>query len=144
MRVFYLAILAIAALTHLSTFYLIAMAYLLPTGEIGEYKDAWSFSNVFIPAASTPLFKVNNIGEGAHLLMQYDEIIGTSAVLVWAFALLMKAPPGKLQLPQAQLMVFGILLLVVTGPIGLAVGLVWTRDEKAFDSAEMETKAKIQ
>ena len=144
MRVFYLALLATAALTHLSTFYLIAMAYLLPAGDVGEYKDAWGFSNVFIPAASTPSFKVNNIGEGAHLMMQYDEIIGNSAVLVWAFALLLNAPPGKLQLSQAQLSVFGLVLLIVTGPIGLAVGLVWVRDEKAFDSAEMEAKAKIQ
>lgn len=143
-RVFYLAILAIAALTHLSTFYLIAMAYLLPAGDVGEYKDAWSFGNVFIPAGSTPNFKVNNIGEGAHLMMQYDEIIGTSAVIVWAFALFITAPPGKLQLTQAQLLVFGSVILMVTGPIGLAVGLVWARDEKSFDSANVETKAKSQ
>ena len=144
MRMFYLAILAIAALTHLSTFYLIAMAYLLPAGDAGEYKDAWTFSNVFIPTASTPGFKVNNIGEGAHLMMQYDEIIGNSAVLVWAYALFVTAPSGKLQLSQAQLSVFGLILLIVTGPIGLAVGLVWARDEKAFDSAEREAKAKNQ
>lgn len=144
MRVFYLAILTVAALTHLSTFYLIAMAYLLPAVDVGEYRDAWSFRNVFVPAASTPSFKVNNIGGGAHLLMQYDEIIGNSAVLVWAFALFVTAPPGKLQLSQAQLLVFGLILLIVTGPIGLAVGLVWARDEKAFDSAKMEAKTKNQ
>lgn len=143
-RVFYLAILAIAALTHLSTFYLVAMAYLLPADDVGEYKDAWSFSNIFIPASITPSFKVNSIGEGAHLMMQYDEIIGNSAVLVWAFALFVTAPPGKLQLSQAQLSAFGLVLLIVTGPIGLAVGLVWARDEKACASAEMETKAKTQ
>ena len=144
MRVFYLAILTVAALTHLSTLYLMAMAYLLPVSDVGEYKDAWNFSNVFIPAASTSSFKVNSIGEGAHLLMQYDEIIGNSAVILWALALFITAPPGKLQLSQAQTSVFALVLVIVTGPIGLAVGLVWARDEKAFASAEMETKAKIQ
>ncbi|KAI4152268.1 MAG: hypothetical protein LQ340_003015 [Diploschistes diacapsis] len=140
LRAVYIIALIGAASTQIATLTLCFTSAMFPMLFNPASVAAWAPSKVLVPAAITPSLKVSSVAEGALLFLQYDEIIGSSALLlVVGNAVGNKwTPKGALQwLASVMGTATGYILL---GPGGLAVVGMWVRDEILF--AEEGEKGK--
>ena len=140
LRRVYTFILFICAITHIRVMTVLATSY------FSSYASAFGyiFSSVFIPSTLSAATKMKKIGQGAHLLLQYDEIIGSITILLWAITLSTSSGPmvrdTKGFLGMIAILVMGTALL---GPVGCAVALLWMWDERILTrSAEGGKKSK--
>lgn len=78
---------------------------------------------------------------GALLFLQFDEMIGATAVICWSSALYINASTEKGFLRWLLLFVKGILIEALAGPAGFAVAAVWARDEMIFAMYELDKKS---
>lgn len=141
LRWVYTLLLSGAALFRWSTLQFVATAHAFP-GLFAEQLDGlWNFGSVFFPKALSPETKMDSVGEGAHLLLQYDSMIGNLAMVLWALVSYVRA--RKLAAPALHIIMFVMLCVgaaVLTGPIGLVVGLVWAKDDLVFAQEESKNK----
>ncbi|KAH8703342.1 hypothetical protein BGW36DRAFT_354763 [Talaromyces proteolyticus] len=94
--------------------------------------------NVFIPPSPWSEIKAPHLVEGCKWLLQWDYIIGSTAVLVWVLTQYI-----SLQLSQTHdkrcswncLLWKIVIWTVLTGPTAAAIQLLWKRDEIIFDAA---------
>lgn len=88
-----------------------------------------------------------NLGSGAHLLLQYDEVVGSAAVVLWALTLLSRVGNGKVEVRAGQVVGMGmgvvalglvglLAMWVLAGAAGCAVGMFWVRDEIVLRGGE--------
>lgn len=84
---------------------------------------------------------MDSIGSGALMLMQYDQLVGSSAMALWASVLLLQARGVASKEPIiARLALKGVVSMILTGPLGYAVACIWARDELIFGNEVEESK----
>ena len=84
-----------------------------------------------------------SIGSGAFLLLQYDELIGSGAMLLWALALFFNVYKTTSWSYSPSILCLGATVtFVLTGPLGLATACMWARDELVFAEDEKLEKKK--
>lgn len=76
------------------------------------------------------------VGEGALQLLQYDEMCGSTALLVWSAALLANKYAETRPIyvwSVVRLFAASAILTALFGLSGCAVALTWARDELVFE-----------
>lgn len=86
---------------------------------------------------------VKDIGHGVHIFLQWDFLIGTTAVLIWAVTVNAVARCKV----EGKVGWLGLLFktatsVLLTGPVGAAVQLVWERDELVLDDEIVKGAAR--
>ena len=141
MRILYVGLLIIAAYGQAATAMLMATSSFFPDLFASEFKGVFNPSKVFLPAAVSPSIKMPAIGSGTHLLLQYDELVGSGAVVLWSTALFMivyrKCRSAQ---SEASLVAYGLMAMLLTGPLGYAAACMWARDELIVSEAEGNDK----
>jgi hypothetical protein len=138
LRLVYSVLFYTSLTTHLGCLAVSALSMAVPDIFGAEYKGGFNFSSVLLPAAITGSSKVPNLSAGALLLLQYDEIVGSTAMLLWAMFMssqVTKVPsaPGT----WLKLLVRASLAMIIYGPGGSIVKLIQERDEQVFEQKSM-------
>lgn len=131
-RLVYIILLYFAAAIHISTMTLVAASKFLP--ELYKLEHPFKLSMVFIPASLSASTKMSSIGSGALQLLQYDFLVGSAAIAIWASTLVMmpKRRVHTIWTWLRQALEF-ILLTALVGPFGYAISCIWARDEFDFE-----------
>ena len=141
MRILYGGLLIVAGLGQAATAMLVATSSFFPDLFALEFKGAFNPSKVFLPAAVSPSIKMHSIGSGTHLLFQYDNLIGSGAMVLWSTALFMMVyRKCRSVQSEASLIVYGIMAMFLTGPLGYATACIWARDELLVSEAGKNEK----
>ena len=141
MRILYVGLLIVAGYGQAATVMLAATSSFFPDLFASEFKGVFNPSRVFLPAAVSPFIKMPSIGSGTHLLLQYDELIGSGAMILWSTALFMMVyRKCRSVQSEASWIVYGIMAMLLTGPLGYATACVWARDELLVSEAEENEK----
>jgi hypothetical protein len=101
--------------------------------------------NVFLPTIAPAGFNggemVPSVGVGAQNFLQYDEVMGSAAMLLWALYVylcnLKRVTLGNLVSTVSTTLG----LTAMLGPVGAAVSLLWMRDEDILGLKEGENAA---
>ena len=144
LRFVYGTLLIVAGVNQISTFTIVALSELFPSIFASSYVGAFDLEKGFLPQGITPATKMSTIGEGALMLLQYDNYTGTFSIALWATVLLVQGYRNQ-QREMAgyiQLVFYGIILLALTGPLGYAAACLWARDELVFDNESDEKKVQ--
>ncbi len=144
MRVLYAGLLTAAGIGQVSTMSLMATSKFFPGLFAPEFVGVFNPSNVFLPAAIYPSTKMPSTGAGALLLFQYDNCIGSASMALWSTTLFVNTyRNGKTSQSKALIVLGGIMMMVLTGPLGYVTALIWARDELIIAEAEDDGK-KVQ
>lgn len=144
MRILYAGLLVIAGIGQVSTMALLATSNFFPGLFAPEFVGVFSPFAVFVPAAISPSTKMPSIGAGALLLLQYDQIIGSTSMALWSTVLLIHTfRNGATHQSIALIFVGGVVLMALTGPLGYATACIWARDELIVADAGADGK-KVQ
>lgn len=144
MRALYVGLLTTAGIGQASTMTLMATSKFFPSLFAPKFVGVFNPSNVFLPAAISPSFKMPSIGAGALLLLQYDQLIGSTSMALWSTVLFVNTyRNGATNQSLALMIVGGVLMMALTGPLGYATACIWARDELIFAEAEVDGK-KVQ
>ncbi|KAJ5091995.1 hypothetical protein NUU61_006865 [Penicillium alfredii] len=123
-----------AALTHLVSWILSLATVLVPFLFEDRFLDALHPSKVFAIPLPWSGLRVDSVGDGVHVFLRWDYLIGSAGVLVWALALHTVAHKQILStVSYTGLLIKVALLSLVAGPTGAAVELIWERDELVFN-----------
>ncbi|KAL8728089.1 MAG: hypothetical protein Q9166_005614 [cf. Caloplaca sp. 2 TL-2023] len=140
MRTVYAFMLIVAVVTRLSTWTILDLSVILPSIFDPKIVHLLNPSAVLRPASVAPSVKMPSIAAGSLQFLQYDEMIGAFAMVVWSSALYISAMERKGLAGWAALLVKGVLIEALAGPQGFAVAVVWARDEHIFAGASTEKK----
>ena len=141
MRVLYIGLLTFAGIGQASTATLLAASKFFPGLFAPEFRGTFNPAKVFQPAAITPSTKMPSIGAGSHQLLQYDEFIGSGAMVLWGTALLANTYRGsRSRQSVASLVAQGTAAMLLTGPLGYAAACIWARDELVIAEAGEDAK----
>lgn len=137
LRIVYIFLLAMAASTHIATLTLLFTSHFFPALFATPFIGIFNPKNVFWPVTTSASHHMSSIGSGAMLTIQYDEIIGSAAVVLWALFLFTTASREKKGANAAAAAAWGlglgsVALSALVGPLGYAVIAVWGRDELVF------------
>ena len=144
LRVLYAMLLVAAAFSQISTIQLVAISNMFPGWFTLEYQRMFRFFDVFVPKAIAASTKMDSIGSGAHLLLQYDELIGSTSMVLWSLAQFAQIRERTGRSPDMlRVGILSLSTLAITGPLGLTVALVWARDELVFAQATSNGKKKV-
>lgn len=143
MRCLYLGLLTGAGIGQAKTLVLMWTSSFLPGLFADEFIGVFNFSNVFLPATTSPHFQISSIGAGAFLLLQYDYYIGSITMALWSTVLFVNAyRNGTVERSLALMIAGGVVMLALTGPLGYATAFAWARDELLVAEAEAEAGNK--
>ena len=143
MRALYAGLLTAAGIGQAKTLALMWTSSFLPGLFADEFIAVFNFSNVFLPAATSPYTKIPSIGAGAFLLLQYDYFIGSISMALWSTVLFINTyRNGAIQRSLALMIAGGLVMLALTGLLGYATAFVWARDELLVAEAEAEADDK--
>ena len=141
MRPLYAGLLTAAGLGQAKTLTLMWTSRFLPGLFTDDFVGIFDFSNVFLPAATSPYIKTPSIGAGAFLLLQYDYFIGSISMALWSTVLFVNTyRNGTIERSLAVMVAGGAVMLALTGPLGYATAFAWARDELLV-AAEAEAEA---
>ena len=144
MRVLYASLLITAGIGQASTITLMATSKFFPGLFAPEFVGVFNPSSVFLPAATSPSTKMPSIGAGTLLLLQYDHYIGSTAMALWSTVLFANTYRSGTNKQSIVLMIIeGVVMLALTGPLGYATACVWARDELIIADDEVDGK-KVQ
>ena len=144
MRALYAGLLTAAGLGQAKTLALMWSSSFFPGLFAPEFVGVFNASNVFVPAAISPATKMPSIGAGALLLLQYDQLIGSASMALWSTVLFVNAyRNGTTERSMALMIVGGIVMVALTGPLGYATACIWARDELIIADANVGDK-KVQ
>lgn len=135
---------ATAAIAHVVAWTVSLASAIVPVLFNERFVDALHPARVFgvsfppLPSAAAAR-QVASVSEGVHVFLQWDFLIGATAVLLWAATLYVLA--HRRILGSVSWVALGMkvgLLTLVAGPVATAVELVWERDELVI---ERDTRA---
>lgn len=133
LRQLYLMLIIVAGIGQVSTLTLIATSQLFPALFAPQFIGVFNFSNVFVPRAFSSSTKMPSIGAGSFLLLQYDELIGSTSMALFATTMYVSAYRRIISHSNLASLVLsvmcGVSALILTGPLGYAVACIWARDE---------------
>lgn len=90
--------------------------------------------------------KAKDLAEGMLWLIQWDYFSGYLAPAVWAVFLRLKVEKTPHRSDSlVYCLIRAVLYLLVAGPVGIAIGMVWERDEilLGVDRSTREAKSNI-
>lgn len=119
----------LATLTHFITLGLIAWAQWFPTMISKSDGYAVTFQEVFLPSNFRTRARISDMVQGAHNFFQYDQYVGSMAAIIWAMTLrcnIRNEVMSTRQWAQLAFEIFGYIM--VAGPTGALVMVLWTRD----------------
>ena len=90
LRTAYIFALGFAGVTRIATISISLTSKLFPAIFAPEFRGVLDPSNIFLPASLLPSRKMTFVGEGALQLLQYDEICGSLALVLWSAVLLVR------------------------------------------------------
>ncbi|KAL8715780.1 MAG: hypothetical protein Q9220_000447 [cf. Caloplaca sp. 1 TL-2023] len=143
MRTIYAMLMTVAMVSRISTCTIAFSAILFPSLFAPRVAHLLTPMAVFVPRAATPSVKVPSIAAGAFQFLQYDEMVGESATVVWSAALCVSGTGRKSFSGWMKSIAIGILIASLAGPQGFAIAAVWARDETFFaqgDSQQYKNK----
>ena len=143
LRTFYVFVLAIAGITRMMTITLLLFSKFFPSVFEPGFRGVLSASNVLQPSFILQSAKMSNISEGALLLLQYDEMCGSSSLLIWSGVVFAKKYLEEFEIRVwTALRVFAIAActLMIFGPCGLAIAMIWARDELVIEKTNIGDK----
>ncbi|KAL8991770.1 MAG: hypothetical protein Q9169_007664 [Polycauliona sp. 2 TL-2023] len=140
MRKVYATTLAIATVTRISTWTISISAVVFPSIFASEMSGLLKPLSVFIPSAATSSAKMPSIAAAAIQLLQYDEIISSTAMQIWSAALYLNIAGRRGPAGWASLIIVGAVIEAFAGKLGFAVAAVWARDEIIFAGDDKEKK----
>lgn len=140
-RLVYMFLLTLVGVSHIFAVILMLTSKMFPgllsPGVVGIFDP----SKVAIPIALTTFSKVSSVGEGTHLLFQYDNMVGSAAMALWATVIYLRACKQNKTTPSlARLIVQVVSLIIFTGPVGYAIIMIWSRDELVYGKKNIERK----
>ena len=145
MRPLYAGLLLGAALGQAKTLALMWSSMFLPGLFAHEFRGIFDFSNVFVPAATSPFTPMPSIGAGAFLFLQYDYFVAAASLALWSTVLFVDAyRKGRTRRRLALLIAGGFVALITTGPMGYATVALWARDELIVAEAADDDGKKTQ
>ncbi|KAJ5807335.1 hypothetical protein N7447_010791 [Penicillium robsamsonii] len=135
-----------ASLSHIVSWVVSLATVIVPALFEDRFLSSLHPAKVFsIPLPWSGL-TVNNVGDGVHVFLRWDYLIGSAGVLIWAISLYTIAHKQLLStVSWPSLLVKIFLLTVLAGPAGAAVELIWERDELVFSEtggSKQVSKAK--
>ena len=141
MRVLYVGLLTFAGIGQVSTASLLLVSKFFPGLFAVEFQGSFNPGKVFLPVAISPSTRMPSIGAGAHQLLQYDEYIGSAAMVLWGTVLFANTYQIlKCRQNVASLLAQGTAALLLTGPLGYATACTWARDELIIAEAGEDAK----
>ena len=141
MRVLYVGLLVIAGFGQAATATLLAASKLFSGLFATEFQGIFNPRKVFQPTAITPSTKMLSIGAGVHQLLQYDELAGSGAMVLWATVLFTTTHGRRNSFRHvAWLLAQGAAAMLLTGPLGYAAACIWARDEMVIAEAGENAK----
>lgn len=133
----YMILILFAGVSHIVPMALIVTSSVFPGLLPAKYAQAFTLSKVILPAATTSRTQMSSVGSGALLLLQYDEIIGSTAVLLWAFfAFLEACNHYQGTRPWFSGLWRLTLFTALAGPAACAVSLISFRDGIVLDQSD--------
>ena len=145
LRVVYSFALLIATIVRISVLTVSITSVLFPMLFASQYVESLAPSMIFIPAAVSSHQKMSSIGSGFLLLLQYDELVGSGSALLWAIVLFAGTwNRGKTALHWFSLLAGCSLMVLLAGPTGCAVALIWARDELVIQRSHNIEKKIMQ
>lgn len=133
LRVVYGFLLVCAGVTQVATVTLSLTSLLFPGIFASEYVGVLNPQRIAVPVALTPSTKMASVGSGSFMFLQYDEMVGSAAVLLWATFMFANSKSADQTLGDWGGLAARIAFLTaLTGPIGCALALLWARDELVF------------
>ena len=143
MRGLYAGLLTMAGIGQASTITLMLTSTLFPGLFAPKFVGVFNLSKVFLPAAVSPSTKMPSIGAGALLLLQYDHLIGSTSVALWSTVLFANTyRNGATKQSVALMIIGGVIMMALTGPLGYATACVWARDELIIAEAAADVDSK--
>lgn len=137
-RYVYLFALILAGSTHISAMTLATTSKLFPGLFAAEYVGVFNPSKVFFPNTISMTTQMSSIGHGALLLLQYDGLLGSASLVLWASALFVRAYSRRQTFDWwLSFAAMVVLLTALVGPIGCVVALLWARDELVLSDPEV-------
>ncbi|KAJ6184838.1 hypothetical protein N7519_006139 [Penicillium mononematosum] len=122
-----------ASLSHIVTLVVSLATVVVPVLFEDRFLDSLHPANVFSVPLPWSGLTVDNVGDGVHVFLRWDYMIGSAGVLIWAISLYTVAHKQLLNtVSWLSLLVKIALLTVLVGPAGTAVELIWERDELVF------------
>lgn len=144
-RALYVVLVFIAASTHIATMTLLATSKCFPRLFASEFAEIFSPSKVFWPVAMSSSTKMSSIGFGTLMLLQYDEMIGSLAITLWAVFMFASVMSQKHKFETAYIFIFDfVTFTALLGPIGYAVICIWARDELIFEDQKEQRSSRVE
>ena len=142
LRAIYICAFLFASPIRLATITLIATSKLLPVLFALQYQDVFNPNKVLIAAVKTPSTKMASLADGVLLLMQNDEMVSATVLLLWPSGLYLRANTSERGAGKWMILLWRCFLMwAVAGPVGVVVFCLWARDEAMYVSAgESERK----
>lgn len=147
LRYLYAFAFACAAIPHITAWSISIASVIYPSLFNVEYLHLLHPWRVFVNQLPLSSVRVSSVDEGSLWFLQWDNVIGSTSLLLWAWALYHKAhrEAGVKMSAVESVLKIG-LLLFLAGPAGAAVELIWERDELVFSrGSEISTgKAAVK
>lgn len=126
----YIFAFAFAVFTHLPVMSLSFAAFAWPSLFNYEYAHLLQPKHLLIPTSPFLDTKARNLAEGMLWLIQWDYFSGYVAPAVWAIFLRRKVKETLNKSDSlGYCLIRALIYLLMAGPIGIAIGMVWERDE---------------
>lgn len=137
LRMVYLFALVCASVTRIATITLISTSKYFPGLFAAKYQGVFDSAKVLSAASITPATKMKDIGDGNLQLLQYDEMVSGTVLLLWSTTLYLRADTTKRDPGRWAILVLrGIGTLAFAGPLGVVILCLWARDELVFSGEE--------
>ena len=146
LRFVYGFLLVTASTTQISALTVTATSMLFPALFAPGFRGIFNPSKVLVPLGVTPSAKMSSVGSGNLQLLQYDEMISSTAMVLWASTLLVsayKSTKNKKFDRWAALFLGGGAVAFLAGPMGCAIVLCWVRDELVLGSKDATSKKAL-
>ncbi|KAL8949356.1 MAG: hypothetical protein Q9222_004530 [Ikaeria aurantiellina] len=144
MRTVYPMMMTVAVVSRISTWTIAISTILFPSIFASGFVHLLTPTAVFAPMAATSSVKVPSIAAGAFQFLQYDEMVGAAATVLWSAALYINGAKGNTLGAWLKLITIGIAVEAVAGPQGFAVAAVWARDEMIFAHGNGQQNANVK
>lgn len=130
-RVLYAILLALTVVIQGTTLWMVSNQ---PGAPNLFTKDGFRYCvDHFQPRTMSPATKMGSIGEGAHLLLQWDEIVLLASMVVWSSALLFGTTTSNgVSMQKYKYLLLASVFLSCALPMGFTVSTIWLRDEIAY------------
>jgi hypothetical protein len=135
-----------ASLSHLVSWIVSLATVIVPSLFADHVLETLHPANVFAIPLPWSGLTVDNVGDGVHVFLRWDYLIGSAGILLWAIQLYTVAHKQLGVVSWVSFLFKVTLLTALVGPAGTAVELVWERDELVFSetggSRQQVSKAK--